>query len=343
MSTTSPFAQTVPTDSPGTGLAIPVIDAEIVFKPGGATPFIQLVREHVAAQNLDISTDDGKEFVRKFAFKIVKTKTEGVRRADARMEDAKKLIADVNSEKKFFVAEMEKIHHEVRYPLTLYENRDKERQGAHEQALGEIYDACMFIGTPTIEAIKTKLAKVLVYSGRNWEEFQDRATSALEQARPALEAMLAKAEKAEADRLELEANRKELKRLQDEANQRKRLDDLAEAARQATALEQERQAQRAAMPAKTLWVPPGTMRPEEVPAKAFNTPKPETPIMDQGLPRIDEGVALDAPLVCEKSTDEEIDVEIYEALIDVVDLDADVAADVVRAIRAGQIPHVKIV
>src|ERR1700722_20132582 len=98
MSTASPFTQTTPTEPAGTGLAIPDIYAAEGFRPGGGTPFIKRGREPVAAQNLDISTDDGKEFVRKFAFKIVKTKTEGVRRADAKMEDAKKLIADVNSE-----------------------------------------------------------------------------------------------------------------------------------------------------------------------------------------------------------------------------------------------------
>lgn len=327
---TSPFAQTVPIE-PGTGLAIPDIDATVVFNPGGATPFIALVREHVAAQNLDISTDDGKEFVRKFAFRIVKTKTEGVRRADARMEDAKKLIADVNSEKKFFVSEMEKIHHQVRDPLTLYENRDKERQGAHEQALGEIFDSCMFVGAPTIEAIKVKLAKVLVYSGRNWEEYQDRATSALEQARPSLEAMLEKAEKAEADRLELEQSRKELRRLQDEANERKRQDDLAEATRKATAAEQERQATRTAMPAKTLWLPPmssGRTIPIAPPCEPI--PLKTEPV--KGDPFTD--TLLITP-------DNRIDDEIYQALIQIVDPDQ--ATDIIAAIRSGQIPHVKIV
>ncbi len=333
---TSPFAQTAPAE---TGLAIPEIDAAIVFKPGGSTPFIKMVREHVATQNLDISTDDGKNFVRSFAYKIARTKTEGVRRADARMEDAKKLIADVNSEKKFFVAEMEKIHHEVRDPLTLWENRDKERQGAHEQALGEIFDACVFIGTPTIQALKDRLAKIEGYAKRNWEEYAPRATSALEQSKPALEAMLAKAEKAEADRLELEESRRKIKALENEAKERKRQDDLAEAARQATVKAEAKAAeekQRAAMaPApKTLWTPGSYERISSPPVKAEPVP-----------PRPSEFTPLAlATWEAQKNPPPEpvnIDDEIAEALCEFVDPDQ--AADIVQAIKDGKIPHVQIV
>lgn len=337
MSTASPFAQTVPAESTGTGLAIPEIsdDSEdfkpaTVFTPGGSTPYLQLVRVDVERQRktgkLDVSSEQNREFVRTYAYKIVRTRTTGEDKADKLLEDAKKLIADVTSEKKFFVAEMKKLHHEVRDPLTMWENRDKERQGAHEQALGEIYDACMFIGAPTIEALKARIERIKGHATRNWQEYQDRATSALEQAKPALETMLAKAEKAEEDRKELEANRIELKRLKDEAAERKRLDDIETARKEATAKEQQRVAMAPAP--KTLWLPPSST---PAPAVIAN------PIMGGFLEDRKDPRPPHEGFDVAKTVDDEI----YEALILIVDPDQ--ATDLITAIKSGKIPHVQIV
>jgi hypothetical protein len=210
----SPFAQIVPKEA--TDIVLPQFDAPSdMFKPGGSTPFLQSLYRYIRSQSLDISTEKGRDCVRSLAYQITRTKTGGIKIADALMEGMKKQIAAITAEKKYFVAEIEKIHHEVRDPLTAFENRDKERTGAHEMKLGEIFDSCLFIGTPTLDQIRQRLAKIEGYASLDWEEFGPRAMSAVEQARPALAAMLERAEKTEADRIELE----ELRRVKAERDQ----------------------------------------------------------------------------------------------------------------------------
>lgn len=198
-------------DRPGTEIAkMPqVVDAVEMFKPGGSTAFIQAVREIVSTFDLEIETDEGKKRVASLAYQIARTKTGADEKAEALIKDARAMINEVNSERKFFKDEMDKIKSEVRAPLTAWEDKEKDRLASHEMRLGEIFDACMFVGAPSIAAIQARVKKIEGFEALDWEEFADRAQSALEQAKPSLAAMLDAAKKSFADRAELEQLREE--------------------------------------------------------------------------------------------------------------------------------------
>lgn len=347
----SPFTMTA-TEEPGTGLAVPgmprVRDPVEVFKPGGATKYIQEVRLFVASQNLDVSSDPGRDFVRSFAYQLVRTRTTGLDEADKLIADDKKHIAEVNSEKKFFETEMKKIWNEVRGPLTEFENRDKERVGAHEMVLGQIFDACLFLGAPTIQGIKDRMAALAGFESRKWEEFQARATSALAQSRPALQAMLEKAEKAEADRIELEENRRKLRELEAAEADRKQKEREEQIRKDATERAEKASQQRLeeAQKPKKLWVPepferataPMAPKPIEVatPLQSISgwpVPKPE-PQGEAIPPRADEHIEV-------ATGRDRIEYEIGFDLGLIVDYDQ--ATDILAAIKAGKIRHVQIV
>ncbi len=202
----SPFAQVVEAEAPGTGLAVPLGDVNEVFKPGGSTAFVQAVEEHVATlkPQLDISTETGREFIRSTAYKITRTKTYAFAKAKELSGALKAKAKEIDTEANHMSGELTKLSHEIRGPLTAWEDRDAKRAGDYELKLGEIYNACLFVGAPTIEAIQSRMAKLRSYQSIGWQEYRERAETGFAECFPALQAMLAKAEKDEADRVELE-------------------------------------------------------------------------------------------------------------------------------------------
>jgi hypothetical protein len=211
----SPFAQAVPTES--VELAMPKIESvPDYFKPGGTQEFIQGIAAYCNAQQLTVDSDEDRDKIRSLAFRVTKTKTGMLKIVDDWAKGERALLKSVNTEAEHFAGEMDKISKATRKPLTDWENYDKERLAAHETALGQVFDACLFVGAPSIEAIQKRMAQLRVLEARDWQEFRDRAKEALEQARPSLAAMLEKAEKDEVERVQIEADRAELARLRAE-------------------------------------------------------------------------------------------------------------------------------
>ena len=202
----SPFTTVAESESTGTGLAVPLGDPKQVFKLGGTLPFVQAVRDHVASLKpfLDVSTKDGRSLIASTAYRIARTKTFAFAKAKELSAVYKAIAKEIDGEADNMSTELDKLKHETRAPLTEWEEKDKERNGEFETRIGEIYDACLFVGAPTIEAIQQRMAKLRGYQSIAWYEYSDRAMEAFKQSIPALEAMLEVAEKAEADRVELE-------------------------------------------------------------------------------------------------------------------------------------------
>ena len=202
----SPFTTVAESESTGTGLAVPLGDPKQVFKLGGTLPFVQAVRDHVASLKplLDVSTKDGRSLIASTAYKIARTKTFAFAKAKELSAVYKAIAKEIDGEADNMSTELDKLKHETRAPLTEWEERDAARNGEFETRIGEIYDACLFVGAPTIEAIQARMAKLRGYQSIAWYEYSDRAMAAFAQALPALEEMLKTAEKAEADRVELE-------------------------------------------------------------------------------------------------------------------------------------------
>ena len=202
----SPFAQTVEPESPGTGLAVPLGDVNEVFKPGGLAPFVAAVKEHVASlkPKLDVSTEEGRAFIVSTAYKITRTKTFVAGKAKGAADALKAQAKDIMTEADFMSSELSKLSTATRQPVTDRENEGAERAADYELKLGEIYNACLFAGAPTIELIQQRMAKLRGYESIDWQEYRERAETGFAECFPALKEMLRKAEQYEADRKELE-------------------------------------------------------------------------------------------------------------------------------------------
>ncbi len=207
---TSPFTTKAESESIGTGLAVPLGDPKTVFRLGGTLPFVRAVEEHVAAlkPQLDISTETGRDFIRSTAYKIARTKTFAFAKAKELSAVYKAMGKEIDTEAEEMSKALDKLKHEIRRPLTEWEERDSVRNADYETKLGEIYNACLFVGAPTVEAIQARLAKLRGYESIDWAEYSERAKQGFAECFPALWEMLAKAEKDEADREELEELRK---------------------------------------------------------------------------------------------------------------------------------------
>ncbi len=204
----SPFAQTVEAESPGTGLAVPLGDVKEVFRPGGSTSFVEAVVLHVEKMKLDISTKEGRNEIASVAYKIARTKTYAYAKAKELSKRYKDKAKEIDAEAEWMAKELDLLKHATRKPLTDWENEGAERAADYEMKLGEIYNSCLFVGAPTIEAIQARMAKLRSYQSIDWQEYRERAETGFSECFPALSAMLAEAEQKEADRVELEELRK---------------------------------------------------------------------------------------------------------------------------------------
>lgn len=357
----SPFAKTVHAES--TGLAIPEIPSvPDYFKPGGTQEFIQSVAAHCNAQKFTIDTDEGRDGIRSLAYKVVKTKTALIKKADEWAKAERETIKSVKTEVEHFASEMDNISNTARKPLTDWEDFHEKRLGAHETALGQVFNACLFVGAPTIEAIQKRLAQIGIIETRAWEEFRDRASEGIAQARVSLGAMLEKAEKAEADRIEADTNKIRIKELEDREAERQKKDEndrIAKEAADKAAKEAEREKE---APVSKLWLPDSARRAisEQIAQTAPFIParepiKPAVPIYDpepqpaEVTPAQFTAVSM-MPLLTETPEENAVDhmspsVDdlIIDAFAEHCDLDFDEAADVFNAIKGGKIPHVQIV
>ena len=308
----SPFATTAESESTGTGLAVPLGDVGEVFKPNGSLPFIQAVRQKVVElkPKLDPSTHEGKELIISTAYKVTKTKTYAFGKAKTLADSLKSRAKEIMLEAEFMSGELAILARDTRQPVTDLENKDAARNGEFETRIGEIYDACLFVGAPSIEIIQARMAKLRGYQSIAWYEYSDRAMEAFKQSIPALEAMLEVAEKAEADRVELE----ELRALK--AN-----------------LSQAHYAPNECFPGTSHW---------QLCEHGVNVAEGDWcgqcngPIDGEAIPPRGEKFP---DIVATSQTD--LEGEAFNDLADIIDLDR--AADVLEAIKAGKIRHVQIV
>ena len=172
-------------------------------------PYLEKVRAVVAEFKGDIYTASGRKSIASMAFKVTKIKTyiEGLGKDLA--AEQKEVPKKIDATRKHARETLEAIAEDVRKPLTDWENAEKVRVQKHTDALTLLDTFARGEYLQTIEAIKANIATVAaIVIGPACEEFEADYTAAHAKAETALREALAKAEKAESDRLELEALRK---------------------------------------------------------------------------------------------------------------------------------------
>jgi hypothetical protein len=201
-----------------------------LFVPNGLDPIIENITAQVEAIRLDISTETGRKEVASVAYRVARSK-------NAIDEAGKKLGESIKAKAKLIDIErrrawdaLEALQKRVRAPLDEWEAREKNRIAKYEAELTAMQSLRDFNGSATSQEIQARLNTLNGYKGREWEEFYERAKVAFGATAFMLTQMLEAAQKAEAERADLERLRKE----ETERKQRERDEKLqAEAAERA--------------------------------------------------------------------------------------------------------------
>lgn len=222
------------------------LNAVQVFTGGGMNAILNQIETTVRAIPLDASTVTGRDEIRSVAYRVARTKTALDAEGKKLTEEWRKNTAKVNEERKKSVERLDALADEVRKPLTDFENKDKLRIAAHEEALRDMSGMLeMLQRYPDMPA--SDLGQHLIdlsesNRDRDWEEFGDRATKLRREVSVYLIGRIESRKKFDADQAELARLRaEEAARLQREHDEQLQ----AEAAEKAR-VEAERKASEAA-------------------------------------------------------------------------------------------------
>ncbi len=167
-------------------MELTVIDAQNavqIFTGGGMSAVLDGIEAKVRSIHLDPSTPAGREEIRSVAYRVAKTKValdnEGKKLTEGWREATKK----VNDERKRATERLEVLSEEVRKPLTDFENKERFRVEANEEALKDITGLhAMVAASPaaTLDELGIWLTDLRNSNAdRAWEEFSQRAAGGL--------------------------------------------------------------------------------------------------------------------------------------------------------------------
>lgn len=303
----------------------------------GVDPLLKHIRGHIVeflAASRDMANEADREEVRKFAYRVTKSKTAleavGKKLADAQKEIPKKIDAS----RKRIKDTLDAWQKEVRQPLTDWEAAEDARTEKHKNALEHIATLGKPFEGTSAEAIRAALAEVsAVVVGTDCDEFITEYAIAKETATQSLTGALARAEKAEADAAELA----KLRAADEERKKKEREEELRR--------EGEEKAKRdAAAKAESDRIEKERVEEENKRLKAESEKKAEEAAAAERQKIEDERKAQEeAERVREKDRKHKaaINNEVLKALTD-AGVGKDIGKLVIKLISSGQVPHTKI-
>lgn len=207
-------------------------NAPVIYKSGGLGVYFDHISAQVADEVPDITTKAGRDRVASLAAQVSRSKTAVEKPGREYLKKIKELPREIEKELKTFVDQCDALRDQVRAPLTAWENKQREIQEAHNQAIS-IIKLSGVAEYQNSESVKKQLDDLASFDySKVREEYHDEYRSAISGSVFQLNRLFTQMEKAEADARELA----ELRAKQAEAEQRERERKIAE-----QAAEQERQ------------------------------------------------------------------------------------------------------
>ena len=191
---------------------------------------LQKVKAHVP----DVSTKKGRDEIKSLAHKIAKTKVALDKQGLALTGEWRENTKKVNATRTKIEARLEELQASVRKPVDDWEAAEDARIDKHKEALDTLLSfitVSLGHSSADLKGMLQSVEETVV--DQSWEEFQDRAAIAKQDATAALTRLIAVAEKQEADAAELAA-------LRAAQAERDRQDAERRAAEEATRVEAER-------------------------------------------------------------------------------------------------------
>lgn len=217
-------------------------NAMALFQPNGLDLILDKIRSEVALHVPDISSERGRKAIASLARKVASSKVRLDDLGKELVSEAKAQISTIDSERKRMRDELDQLRDETRRPLTEWEDAEKSRVQAHEDAINEMLN---IVALDTLDGINRQVQHVEEFALRDWQEFKARYGRASEHAMGALnEGTRIIRERAELARFQ----QQEAARQQAEREERIKAEAAAEAkaAAEARALEEATRVERAA-------------------------------------------------------------------------------------------------
>lgn len=211
-----------------------------VFAPGGVEAIIGKVETEARSQaaGLDISRAKDRAALRSLAAKVASSKTALDEMGKSLSDEWRKKAEAIHADRRVIRDRLDALKEEVRKPLTDYEEAEKARVAAHEQALVDLQAMAAFATEPNSAQIRERMEAFVNRPAREWQEFADRAAAVDDEVARALATMLETTTRREAEAAELERLRRE----QAEREQRERDERIAREAAEGARLEAEARA-----------------------------------------------------------------------------------------------------
>lgn len=211
----------------------------IEFDPKGLDEVTAKIKAIAADLPADMDKKKNRDEVASFAYRIAKLKSAVEKEGAALSKEFKELPKKIDATRKQYKDALEALQHEVRQPVTEWEEAEKARVAELERNLDKLQNWDDQIATLSTEDIRKRISETeTLADGYDWQEFHTEAQREGEKALAGLREALTAAEKREAEQAELE-------RLRQEAEERAQKDREEAIAREAA--EKAKQDQAAAL------------------------------------------------------------------------------------------------
>lgn len=236
-------------------LTIPkTLTAAVVFaSPKGVDDVLERLKTAARAEPRDISTKKGRAALASLALKIASSKVRLDEMGKDLVADLKAQTGSVDAERRRIRDELDALKVEIRQPLTDWENAEKDRIEAFENAIAGITAWRVIDEALTSEDLEERCAVLREAKDKDWQEFVDRAHSAIASTIDVLSVeitMRARKAAADAEAARLAEEQAERDRIERERLQAEREKQIAAEAAENAKREAEETAARAAQAAR---------------------------------------------------------------------------------------------
>jgi hypothetical protein len=188
---------------------VEVLAVEKLFDRQVIDPILERIKIEVLAIPSDISTPNGRKALASLAFKVAKTKTFIEDRHRDLVYKEKQRLGAIDAEWKRIRETLDGIKTAVRKPLTDWEEIEETRVHQHEIHITRLEDAKKLRVDASTADIIARIAQLEADDISQMEEFDARAMTAKAESLEYLKNWLARSQKADTERAELDRLRKE--------------------------------------------------------------------------------------------------------------------------------------
>jgi len=178
--------------------------AQIIASDEEFEAFYRKIREEIETHPVDTSTKNGRKAIASLAHKVARTKTAIDDAGKALIEDANKIVNSVNESRRRAREKFDALKAEVRQPLTDWEEADEARVAKYEGLIKQIEAlGATYAFTTAIEG-QGRLDQLNLYTiTPEWGEFEAKALRLKAEGIEQLKMAIAQKTKAEAEAAEL--------------------------------------------------------------------------------------------------------------------------------------------